>query len=130
MTVGPHASRPVADASGRQEPLPIGPTFALFQGRLLRLVGRALDRRGGIHTAVYPWLSKEAVGVARRQLDVLDNVVQRVARIDWTCRSLSARLLSFLRQAGAAQTDNGGLVAERYGPRITVVFRESSTQFG
>ena len=62
MTVGPHASRPVADASGRQEPLPIGPTFALFQGRLLRLVGRALDRCGGIHTAVYPWLSKEAVG--------------------------------------------------------------------
>jgi hypothetical protein len=57
--VGPHASRPVADASGRQESLPIGPTFALFRGRLLRLVGRALDRCGGIHTGVYPWFSKE-----------------------------------------------------------------------
>ena len=80
-------------------------------------------------TSIGP-IGDRAVGVARRQLDVLDNVVQRVARINWTCRSLTARLLSFLRQAGAAQTELGGFFAKRYGPRITVVFREGSTDFG
>jgi len=80
-------------------------------------------------TSIGP-IGDRAVGVARRQLDILDNVVQRVARIDWTCRSLSARLLSFFRQAGAAQTEPGGFFTKRYGPRITVVFRESSTDFG
>ena len=80
-------------------------------------------------TSIGP-IGDRAVGVARRQLDIVDNVVQRVARIDWTCRSLSARLLSFLRQAGAAQTGFEGLFTERDGLRITVKFRGSSTQFG